>query len=150
MSTDNQIEITASEKNYTIFKTTCACNGDEHQMYVDIEVEDVCKCSEEETEKGCAPLIEMTLIFRQHTNMDEFRFYNNWFGKMWNRIKIIFNILIDNDVDLEDCFIFRDTDHIQGFIEQLQKGMDKMKWTQKEIDEAERKAKIIAEKLNWK
>ncbi len=59
---------------------------------------------------------------------------NNWFTKMWSRIKLACKVMFTGYVELEGDFLIQEEEHLDGFIEALQEGRSKMLEFQENLD----------------
>lgn len=51
---------------------------------------------------------------------------DNWFLCQWKKIKTIFKILFTGYIEVEECLIIQDPEHMEGFIRALNEGKQKL------------------------
>ena len=62
---------------------------------------------------------------------------DKWYKNIWCRIKGASKLLIFGYIKVSECLIIKDVDHIDAFIEALQKGKEKLKTYEESVVEKE-------------
>ena len=103
------VEIVADDKNYVSFKTSCQCFSDRHTVTVMVYKESY----------G----IDVSLWFKTIWNDD---LYAPWYRRFYNRLKTAIKMLFTGEFTTEDEFLFRNKEHIQEFIDTLEKAIEQV------------------------
>ena len=104
------IEVIYDSDDFVEFRTTCQCCSDDHELTVIVEVED---WNKKDKNSPSRPMV--LLCFKCGRFEDPV--HDNFFKRLWKRIKDACKILFTGYLDLEGDFIFRDdeTNHLRDF-----------------------------------
>lgn len=147
----SEVEIVHSSTKRVWLRTTCSCMSDNHPLTVEIE------CDKENN--------DLTLYFkclaseysapREHMDKDDYStlremyvdFYNLC-HRMWWRVKSAIYVLINGYIEVEEAFIFRSKDHVDGFINAIIQGRDNLESSVTENERLKAIIKDLKDKIN--
>ena len=115
------IEVEHDNERYVIFKTTCDCGVSNHSVKVIVD------------EEHGIPIVSM---FYECGWRDGWKL--KWWKMLWERLKAASSILFKGQLYLDEDFIFRSGEHLEDFLETLQKAVDQVKagWeSRKKVEE---------------
>lgn len=98
----SNIETLKNDTDFIMYKTTCDCMDDEHDLTLCIE-----------KEHGMVALCLYQSIYLYKENL-------------WQRIKLALSILLKGRIQLEGGFIFRGKDHIKDLVDHLNQAVEKI------------------------
>ena len=52
---------------------------------------------------------------------------DNWLHQQWGKLKAIYRIIFWGYIEIEESIIFQDQEHIDGFIQALNEGQEKLR-----------------------
>ena len=99
------------------YRTTCSCGSTEHDLNIELEHDE---------EFGFASIrFYINCVWEADWNL-------NWFQRLYRRIKASMKLLFCGKIILEQDFIFRGKDHINGLLEALTEGVEKLEKNNKQ------------------
>ena len=101
----NAIERITNDSKDAVFKTSCLCSSDEHDLTIWID-----------KDEGFATEIFFNVIGPYPYSWCE----DNPLITFWHRIKGALRILFTGRIVYQECFMFRDKEHVQDFVNALQ------------------------------
>ena len=101
------------EFNEAVFyKADCSCGSDDHITTIEMEYDH--------------RINDISLNFYKTIAWCSNWGDENWFGRIWKRIKAATKILFTGYIDLEETFMIEGGEHLNTFIEALHEGKDKV------------------------
>lgn len=110
----NQIEMLRNDPNYKIYRTSCECMNDDHIVTVYIE-------SDIESGEVVMELYQKTW---EHTRSYSLNKVVSLFETFIKRVKVACRILFLGYIETTSGFIFRGTEHIDEFCDNIQKAKE--------------------------
>ena len=98
-------------KDAVVYKAECACGSDEDALILELEVD--------------GGLMYLTMY--KDLACCSYWDCDNWFAEKWKRIKIATRMLFTGYIEVQECFIFDSEEHIDGFIQALTEGKERLK-----------------------
>lgn len=106
----NSIERLENDSKNAVYKTTCACHDDEHNITFWIDKDE---------DFGMSLYMNMIGPYPYCWNG------STWYQRLWYRIKGALQILFTGYIVYQGDFMFRDRQHIIDFISALEEGIKK-------------------------
>ena len=113
MEKSKNVEILSDYDDFVMFKTTCACNSDDHTLSVIVE---------KGSDLPDSP-IQSSIYFKVSWRET---FTGNIFQKIADRLKAVFNILFKGYLELDEEFLFRDDNHFKNFRDVLEEAINQV------------------------
>lgn len=95
-----------------MYKFNCGCNDDDHITTIEFDYH---KDSN-----------DIDITFYKKMSWDSYWNLDNWYERLWSRIKVASKILFTGWIEVDTDVIIKDEEHITSFIEALQEGKNKM------------------------
>ena|SRR3990172_463625 len=109
-----QVEEVSSDETSVIFKTSCSCYDNDHDLTFFLEYEDD---------------IKMLSILYNVVGPAPYCFYSDkpWYVKAYNRIKLAIKVLTTGRITYQESFIFRGDKQINDLVSALLQGSTLLK-----------------------
>lgn len=95
-----------------VYKTTCKCWHPEHDLVVELELEE--------------DMNTISAMFYVNCTLETRWGPGTWLSRFWLRIKNCLRLLFCGKIKMDQEFIFRGEDHINGFCDALRDGINKL------------------------
>ena len=112
MKTSYRTCVSHNFKDAIFYTAECCCGDNDHAITLELEVD----------EYGL-----MYLSMYKDLACCSYWDCDNWFAEKWKRIKIAMRMLFAGYIEVQECFIFDSEEHIDGFIQALTEGKEKLK-----------------------
>lgn len=94
------------------YRVACNCGEPSHDLSLEIEADE---------------FPAMTLHFYGQYTIPHYWRQNNFFSRLWERVKFSLRVLFIGHVDVENDFMLMEEEHIDSFISALEEGKQKIK-----------------------
>ncbi len=95
---------------YADYNVECGCGAKDHRIFVEFEHDDD----------------TVSIIFHKEVSWDCHWQIKGWWENLRKRISGALTVLLKGRLDFEEDFMLCEIEHIDGFIDALQEGKDKM------------------------